>query len=120
MGWDKAVTGGKIHGKNLDKSDWQLCKKCGSRHPDQDFINEVGVERKTCNFCRERRNKRKLEDCQCKRCFYCRRRAANNEVVVKRYKHNHWELLGGHYCYLNVHLWPDDKISDIYAGKDIT
>lgn len=103
---------------NLSRNDWQLCKKCGSRHPDELFTAENGEPRKTCNNCRAARNKRRT-GCDCNKCSYCARRRKLEEAQatdeVYAYRYDSWEMLGHDSAYFLPLRKPLKEIAKLYG-----
>lgn len=104
----------------MDRLDWQLCKKCGSRHPVAMFTTEEGEPRKTCNSCRANRNKRRT-GCTCNMCTYCRRRRrleaeadAQASDMVFSYKYDKWEIMGQNNAYFLPLRLPLTEIANLY------
>lgn len=109
----------------MDRKDWMLCRKCGSRHPDEMFLTDQGEPRKTCKNCRSARNKRRRESCTCRnhmggRCLHCRaKKKAEEEKELEESpivpaKYASWELFGGDPAYLMLHTKPLREITKIY------
>jgi hypothetical protein len=106
--------------QNLNRTDWPFCKKCGSRHPPENFVTPEGELRKTCNNCRANRNKRRT-GCTCNKCTYCRRKkkleleAAEKEAdKVFSYKYEKWEILGESNAYFLPLRLPLTEIAKLY------
>jgi hypothetical protein len=95
---------------------WHKCSKCSVTQPHENFVNERGEDRKTCNKCRATRARRKAEQCECGECLDCRNREARIEKQMTKY--NSWEIFGEDACYLKLHRRPLKTIVDLYEGRD--